>query len=136
MALSRTDKWINLSPALIASVIDITVTIVHQPQEYWNGDLSKANEGNPIGAFLMSEHIGGLFAISALWVTIVISLGYYLNTKYSRYFLLFTLIAHSYGAATWISPRYGFWSAMTLILFNTATYLFTEQRINPSKKDS
>lgn len=133
---NRIYKWINLAPALFASLIDITITIVHQPKEYWNGNLSEANEGNPIGATLMVNHISGIFLISGLWIILIIVVGYYLPNRLSKYFLLFTLIAHSYGASTWISPRYGFWFAMALILFNTTTYLLADdmigERINKS----
>ncbi len=136
MGRNRTNKWINLAPALIACLIDITVTIVHQPKEYWEGNLNKANEGNPIGATLMANHVSGIFLISGIWIILVVVLGYYLPNKISRYFLLFTLIAHSYGASTWISPRYGFWSAMALILFNTTTYLIANDIINKRIKKS
>ena len=128
--MTRLNRWINLAPALIASLIDITVTIVHQPMEYWEGNLNKANEGNPIGATLMVNHVSGIFLISGILVVLIIVLGYYLPNKISKYFLLFTLIAHSYGASTWISPRYGFWSSMALILFNTITYLIAKEVID------
>ncbi len=131
---TQPSRWINLAPALIAAIIDISVTIIHQPKEYWDGNLDKANEGNPIGATLMANHVSGLFLISGIWVILIIILGYYLPNKLSKYFLLFTLIAHSYGASTWISPRYGYWSAMVLILFNTTTYLFANDLIKQRLK--
>lgn len=134
MAGNRLNKWINLAPALIAAIIDISVTIIHQPKEYWDGNLDKANEGNPIGASLMANHVSGLFLISGIWIILIITLGYYLPSKLSKYFLLFTLIAHSYGASTWISPRYGYWSAMFLILFNTMTYLYAADAISKRAK--
>lgn len=130
------NRLLRIAPALIASLIDISITIIHQPKEYWDGNLNKANEGNPIGAALMAEHISGLFVISGFWVIVIIVLGYYLPNWLSKYFLLFTLIAHSFGASTWLSSRYGFWYAMALILFNTITYLLIEQRLNPTLKDS
>ena len=131
--MNRINKWINLTPALIASLIDVTVTIVHQPKEYWEGNLNKANEANPIGAILMANHVSGIFLISGIWIILIIVLGYYLPNKISKYFLLFTLIAHSYGAAAWLSTRYGFWSAMVLILINTATYLIAKEKTEPIK---
>jgi len=130
MRMNRVNRWINVAPALIASLIDIIITIVHQPKAYWEGNLNKANEGNPIGATLMANHVSGIFLISGIWIILIIVLGYYLPKKISKYFLLFTLIAYSYGASTWISPRYGFWSAMVLILFNTTTYLMANEKLN------
>jgi len=121
--MDRPNRWINLSPALIASLIDITLTIVHTPEAYWNGDLTKANEANPIGAFFMANHIAGLFIISAFEVLLIIVLGYYLPRRISKYPLLFVLIAHSCAATTWIAGRYGFWSIMAMALFNSLTYM-------------
>jgi hypothetical protein len=70
----------------------------------------------------MKNHISGLFIISALWLTMIALLGYFLPNKIKKIFLLFCVIAHSYGASTWISPRYGFWWVMLLILFNSILY--------------
>ena len=134
--INRLNKWINLTPTLIASLIDITVTIIHQPKEYWERNLNKANEGNPIGAILMANHVWGIFLVSGIWIILILVLGYYLPYKISKHFLLFALIAHSYGASTWISPRYGFWSAMVLILFNTITYLTANDIIYKRLKES
>ncbi|MBV6646383.1 MAG: hypothetical protein KI790_13090 [Cyclobacteriaceae bacterium] len=132
--MDRLSKWINLAPTLIASLIDITVTIVHQPKAYWEGNLNKANEGNPIGAILMSSHVSGLFIISAIEVVLIMLLGYYLPRKISRYLLLFVLIAHSCAATTWIAKRYGYWSVMALALCNTLTYLIANNIIEKRTK--
>ncbi|MEQ9309844.1 MAG: hypothetical protein RLN90_10345 [Balneolaceae bacterium] len=134
--MDRLNRWINLTPTLIASLIDITITIVHQPKEYWEGNLNKANEGNPLGAIFMANHISGLFIISAIEVILIMLFGYYLPRKISRYLLLFVLIAHSCAATTWIARRYGFWSVMTLALFNTLTYLIANDIIKKRTKES
>jgi hypothetical protein len=82
-------KLLLLIPTLWTSLFDITITTVHQPKEYWNGNLQKANEGNPIGAIFMENHVYGLFFISIIWILIIGLLGYYLPRKISRVFLLF-----------------------------------------------
>lgn len=132
MSRQHIGKWNNMAPALLASGIDIMITIVHQPLAYWEGNLSQANEGNPIGALLMSQHIAGLFILSGLWIGLIIILGLYLHHKLLRYVILFVVIAHSYGAASWLAPRYGFWSAMALILLNTVVYLSTRSKAAPT----
>ncbi len=133
MRLNRLEKWVNLVPALIASLIDITITIIHQPKEYWEGNLRKANEGNPLGAILMANHVSGIFIISGIEIILIIVLGYYLPNKISKYFLLFVLIAHSCAATTWISSRYGFWWVMALALFNTLSYLLASNTTKQMK---
>jgi hypothetical protein len=72
--MKRKDKLFFLVPALWTSLFDVAITIIHQPKEYWNGDLTKANEGNPIGALFMGIHIAGLFIISGFGF---LSLGYW-----------------------------------------------------------
>lgn len=61
--MTSKNKILLLIPALYTSMFDIAITVIHQSKEYWNGDLSKANEGNPIGAFFMKNHVSGLFII-------------------------------------------------------------------------
>jgi hypothetical protein len=126
-------KLLLLIPALWTSLFDITITTVHQPKEYWSGNLQKANEGNPIGAIFMQNHVYGLFFISIIWILIIGLLGYYLPLKVSRVFLLFCIIAHSFGASSWLSNIYGFWVAMIFILFNSILYFIIEDKAYAAK---
>ncbi len=121
--MNNKTKILTLIPALWTSIFDITITTIYQPVEYWQGNLDIANEGNPIGAFFMKNHVSGLFIISAIWIILIITLGYYLPKRISRIFLLFVLIAHSFGASTWVSNHWGFIYAMIFILINTILYL-------------
>ncbi|AWW30067.1 hypothetical protein DN752_07980 [Echinicola strongylocentroti] len=45
----------------------------------------------------------------------------------SKILFTFVVIAHSYGASTWLSSRHGFWYAMMLIAFNSALYIFINE---------
>ena len=129
-------KLLLLIPALWASLFDIIITIIHQPVEYWNGNLNLANEANPMGDFMMKNHITGIFIISLLWILIIGLLGYYLPRKISRVFLLFVLIVHSWGAATWISWKYGFWFVIIFTLFNAILFYIIEDKVNYKKSES
>lgn len=128
--MNKNEKILTLIPALWASLFDVVITIVHQSKDYWNGNLEMANEGNPIGNFMMKNHVLGIFVISFFWMIVIGVLGYYLPKKYSRIFLLFVLIVHSLGASTWIIPNYGFWTAIILILFNAILFYKIEDLIN------
>ena len=81
----------------------------------------------------MEKHVYGLFFISIIWIIIIGLLGFYLPRKISRVFLLFCIIAHSFGASSWLSNIYGFWVAMTFILFNSILYFEIEDKVFPSK---
>ncbi|WP_096428250.1 hypothetical protein [Labilibaculum antarcticum] len=127
-------KLLAIIPAIWASLFDIVITTIYQPTEYWNGNLNLANEANPIGAFVMKNHVSGLFVISVLWLILIAILGYYLPKKISRVFLLFILIVHSWAGSTWISGHFGFWFVMIFLLFNSILYLKIDDMINLYKK--
>jgi|GEM_PF-784435 len=122
-------KLLPLIPVLWASVFDIFITTVYQPKEYWQGNLDIATEGNPIGALFMKHHVSGLFVISGIWLILIVLLGYHLPRKFSRVFLLFALIAHSFGASTWLSMHWGFTSTMLFILLNSVLYLAIDEYV-------
>lgn len=74
----------------------------------------------------MKNHVSGLFVISALWIIAIGLLGYFLPRQPRKIFLLFCVIAHSFGASTWLSSRHGFWYVMLFILFNSILYRTVE----------
>lgn len=120
--MNKQKKIISLIPAIWASSFDIVITIIHQSKEYWNGNLSVANEGNPIGAFFMKNHISGIFLISALWLITIGLLGYYLPKKLAKVFLLFILLVHSWGASGWLYQYYSFWCVLLFMLINSVLF--------------
>ena len=133
--MNKTKKLLALIPALWASLFDTVITIVHQPKEYWNGNLNTANEANDIGNFMMKQHVSGIFIVCGIWIILIAILGFYLPKKYSRIFLLFVLIAHSFGGGSWLSNNYGFWTAIVFILFNSILFYKIEDLINKEKVD-
>jgi hypothetical protein len=134
--MTKKNRLLLLVPALWTSIFDIAMTIIHQPKEYWNGNLERANEANPIGALFMANHIAGLFVISGLWIIIIALLGYFLPRRISKVFLLFCVIAHSAGASTWLSSRHGFWYLIIFVLFNSILYCVIDNLVHKQKTDS
>lgn len=116
-------KMILLIPVYWACLFDEIITIAFQSKAYWKGDLSKANEGNPIGAFFMSQHIYGLFILCALWLLIIGVAASKLSGRKLKIFALFILIAHSFGASSWISNHFGFWYALIFIFINAVLFI-------------
>ncbi|QXP61536.1 hypothetical protein [Olleya sp. HaHaR_3_96] len=78
---------------------------------------------------MMNQHVSGIFILCGLWLIIIGLLGYYSPKKYSRVFLLFVLIAHSFGASSWLSMLYGFWTAIIYILFNAILFYKIEDLV-------
>jgi hypothetical protein len=133
--MKKSHKFLLLIPALWVSIFDIFITAFFQNPAYWKGDLSKRREGNPIGNWFMSQHVSGLFIISALWVILIGLLGYYLPAKLRKIFLLFVLIAHSFGGSSWLMKFQGFWSAIIFMFFNTVLYVLIEDYINTKEEN-
>ena len=131
--MTKKDRILSLVPALWAATFDIAMTIVHQPQVYWKGNLTKGNEANPIGALFMENHLAGLFVISALWLVVVAMLGYWLPRRAGKMFLLFCVMVHSVGASTWLLNEYGYWYVIVWVLFNTIMYCLIEDYVNRVK---
>lgn len=134
--MKKSHKLLLLIPALWVSIFDMFITSFWQDPDYWKGNLSKAKESNPIGSWFMSQHVSGLFVISTIWIIFIGVLGYYLPTKLRKIFLLFVLIAHSFGASTWLTRFHGFWSAIIFILLNTVLYVFIEDYVNKKEARS
>ncbi|OBQ46374.1 hypothetical protein JJL45_11870 [Tamlana sp. s12] len=128
--MNKKNKFIALIPALWTCLFDISITITHQPKEYWNGNLNTGNEANPIGDFIMKTHVSGIFIISILWLIFIGICGYYLPRKISRIFLLFVFLTHSATAISWITPNYGFWFTIIFMLFNSILFYQIDDKIN------
>lgn len=126
-------KLLLVIPAFWASLFDIVITIIYQPTDYWNGNLKVANEGNPIGELFMKNHSSGIFVISILWLILIVILGYYLPKKISQIFLLFVLIANSWGASSWIYMHHGFWYVIIFMIFNSFLFYKIEDIVNNEK---
>jgi len=128
-------KFILLIPAYWACIVDEVITILNQSEDYWKGDLSKANEGNPIGAFMMANHTYGLFIICGFWLVLIALISYKLNNRKLKIFALFVLIAHSFGASSWISFIYGFWVAILFIFINAVLFIEIENIYELRRKE-
>ena len=45
-----------LTAPFLLSLVDLSVTLLFQPEEYWQGDRSTVIEGNPIARWAFSIH--------------------------------------------------------------------------------
>lgn len=117
-------------PPAWAMTIDTIFTGVHQAQEYWKGNLTNVNEGNPVVYFFMNNHVYGLFIIYFLWLSLTLTLIYFAPKRIAMAISFAIVIGNSYGAATWIRPFYGFWFIILLFIINGIILaLFVEKAI-------
>lgn len=121
------NRFTMLIPAYWACLFDETMTIINQPAAYWKGDLTKANEANPIGATLMKNHVSGLFLISFAWLIVIGVTGYFLPERFLKTFALVILIAHTSAAIGWITTHYGYWYSIVFIVINSVLFIRFEK---------
>ena len=123
-------KLVMLLPAFWAALFDMTITVVYQPNEYWNGNLNVANEANPIGAFAMKHHVLGFFIVCLFWLFIIGIVGSFLNKKNLPLFTLFVLICHTWGGSSWIMNHFGFELVMIYIFLNSLFFIKIQKYYN------
>ncbi|MDA7865638.1 hypothetical protein N9C66_05605 [Akkermansiaceae bacterium] len=63
-----------LAAPFVLSLVDLTVTLLFQPAEYWQGDRSAVIEGNPIARWAFSIHPLMIMPGLTGWYVIVIPL--------------------------------------------------------------
>ena len=102
------------------------MTSIHQPKEYWNGNLEVANEDNPIVLLFMQYNISGIFLFTFLWLTLILSISYFLPPKLLRILSLFVLVAHTLGGASWLGVYYGFWYMIIFVILNSILFIVME----------
>ena len=130
----RSYRLYGLIAPVWACVVDAIVTAVNQPEGYWQGELYKAREGNPIGGPLMEQYAYALFGISAIWLIIIAALGSFLPRNAGRVFTLFVVLAHTWGAGSWISSNYGFWWVILIALVNASLFIGFDNLQAPKPK--
>ncbi|MGL1891634.1 MAG: hypothetical protein OCD02_08405 [Spirochaetaceae bacterium] len=116
-------------PAFIACCIDLIVTTINQPTDYWIRALDKVNEINPVLNFAMRHHILGIFLVTFIWLLIIAFLTLISPEKLSKLICLTIVLGNSWGASTWISRRYGYYYAILLFILNASLYLLFDEKL-------
>jgi hypothetical protein len=116
-----------LAPCFWACIVDTAVTVLHQSSEYWKGDLTKANEANPLGSVAMRNHPSGIFVLTLAWFILIGVVGYLLPITLLRIFSLAIVMGHTVGAATWLMKFYGFWYVIILVIVNAVLYISMDE---------
>src|SRR5215468_3485131 len=89
-------------PCLLAVLLDAGLTTLGQSQEYWNGDYSAVNEGNPFFRNLFAIHPGAAIAGYVVWAGILIGLVLLLPEVLAVVLSMAVVFGHVGGAYTWL----------------------------------
>lgn len=98
---SQNSPWLIL-PVVFMSILDLAVTLFHQPSIYWQGHYESAIEGNPLVLFFMNIHpttmlIGWLIAVTAICYA-VLKLQIDVAIDISRFFIF----GHALCSCGWL----------------------------------
>lgn len=128
-------KLLKIAPAFSVALFDMVITVTHQPEQYWQGHLKAANEGNPVAAAFMHNHVSGFFLISAIWLSVIFLLGYFLPEKASRFFLFTIFVLHCTAASGWVKYLYGgFWGYVIFTVIACAVWFIFESLVKRFEK--
>jgi hypothetical protein len=89
-------------PCLLALLLDAGVTILGQSQEYWSGDYSAVNEGNPFFRNLFAIHPGAAVTGYVVWAAVLIALVLLLPEVLAVVLSIAVVFGHVGGAYTWM----------------------------------
>jgi hypothetical protein len=89
-------------PCVLLSFLDVTLTLLGQPWQYWAGDYSRVNEAMPTFRDLLQRGPWAAVAGHLVWVVIFLSLLLLLPEVLAVIFCIVVVFGHTYGAASWL----------------------------------
>jgi hypothetical protein len=101
--MSKRRVGLCVSPILLF-LIDISLTLWHQPSGYWAGDYATAIESSPEVRRVMQTHPALLFLMIAVWIGVIVLLVRLLPRTLAEIFSVSTAIAHTACASSWLHP--------------------------------
>ena len=113
----RRDPWFCL-PVLVSMVLDAGVSLACQPAAYWR-DPAAFQEGNAAWALLLARGPAVFLAGFLVYCLVVAGVLAWLRGVLQKLLGMFVLLAHSYGAASWLHvelPERAWWWGLRLLL--------------------
>lgn len=106
----RNPLWRPLLPVAVC-LTDAGLTLLGQPDSYWQGDYLSVIEGNPLPRWLLEFHPLAFVLVLAGWVLCFSLLILLLPRRWACCAYLAVLFGHSVGAASWLLrlETYGLW---------------------------
>lgn len=92
---------VKLFPVILVMFIDLTLTLCLQPSEYWD-DYSLYREGSPLGRILLKAGPEYFVISSILYMIFCPVVITKLPKRLGKMVIIFLIIAHSWGASSWV----------------------------------
>ena len=119
-------------PILLPYICDITLTLIGQPEQYWQGNYLAVAEANPISHWFLAKH-----PVVYILYSIARFLGYglfiaILPLKFSRIVSIFLILAHTVGAYGWAKNVFyvGYWERVGLLILPAILIAYSFDQVN------
>ena len=121
--------WLCVPPFVLC-MFDQSITLFGQSAEYWAGNRSVANEGNPWFLWLLRQHPLAFEAGIAAWVVVFSSLILAVPRRAAMTISIAIVLGHTWGTATWLCwvLPFGYWIALALFLASAIAIVATWEK--------
>lgn len=106
--------WL-LFPIVIASLVDATLTLLGQSEDYWSGDYSLAHEYNPIVHPFLAASPWLFIGFVLCWIGFLSFIVFYCRASIAKLMMAFVTLAHAIGASSWL-VRWGILGWVTAVV--------------------
>ena len=95
--------WLAL-PLILVISLDVTFTLLGQPEAYWRGTWTHVNEGSPLGVWGLGMGPKIFMALMAGWILLALIASKALPGMLGQLVYGATALGHAWGSASWV-PR-------------------------------
>jgi hypothetical protein len=120
----KRNTWLSLPPVLLA-LLDLAVTLLAQPADYWQGHYGFAQEPHPLFVRLLEWHPIAFAAGDLLWIALFVIVIGLLPRRGAMILSMLLVMTNAWGVSTWLCWRVpgGYW--LTLLLFAASAWLLS-----------
>src|SRR3954452_18361021 len=104
-ARMRNPPWLLALPTAVC-LADVALTLGGQPEVYWLGDYTKADEGNPLVRPFLAAHPSSFVGMIIAWVAFFSYVIRYAPRRWAVAACLVLVVGHTVGAASWLVGRW------------------------------
>jgi hypothetical protein len=123
--------WL-FTPLALAGLIDIVLTLVGQSPEYWAGDYSMTQEGNPFAEPLLAWNPWLFASAGILWLSALGTMVYLWKHRIAFIIAMIAFAGHTFGGAAWMLylPPNGWIAATVYLLLMIGLWKWCASRAN------
>ena len=137
ISITKSRLWLCL-PIIITDLLDVIVTMLGQPAEYWKGSYYLVREFNPFARWFMVIHPLGALVYILLDIAAVAFLIIVLPATLSKVLSAFWAIGSAKAIYNWlVGPLHmGWWISNLVILIPTIILVYAFDKASANQSDT